>query len=203
MHETSRSLTVTVLRVLTVTVLMVLAVTLAGCGASTKLVRPCCYTGDVAITHLADTQLTLEDGTTVGFVDVFSGFRPHSAALARAFPFEKAAIGLVTFASLREVLPEYDANGDRILEKPELTALYVREAARGLGYPVVRIEPSGGSGAIATSRADESALVRFVERHLRDMAEPQRKIFRDLYWLGLEVDTLPHFFELEDDVFGL
>jgi len=180
---------------------MMLAIALAGCGASTNLVRPCCYKGDVAITHLADTRLTLEDGTTVDFVDIFSGFRPHSAALARVFPFEKADIGLVTFASLRDTLPKYDANGDRILEKPELTTLYVQEAARGLGYPVVRIEPSGGSGAIATSRADESALVRFVERHLQEMAKPQRRMFRDLYWLGLEVETLPHFFD--DEIGGL
>lgn len=35
------------------------------------------------------------------------------------------------------------------------------------------------------------------------MAPPQRKIFRDLYWLGVEVDTLPHFFEYEDDGLGL
>ena len=33
------------------------------------------------------------------------------------------------------------------------------------------------------------------------MAEPHRKLFRDLYWLGLEVKTLPHFFEFEDGEF--
>ena len=182
---------------------MVLAITLAGCGASTNLVRPCCYKGDVALTHLADTQLALEDGATVAFSDVFSDFGADPSAFARVFPFEKADIGLVTFASLRDILPEYDANGDRILEKPELTALYVREAARGLGYPVVRIEPSGDGGAIATSRADESALVRFVERHRQEMARPQQRIFRDLHWLGLEVRTLPHFFDDEIGGFAI
>ena len=101
---------------------------------------------------------------------------------------------------MRTVLPEYDANEDRILQEPELTALYVREAARGLGYPVVvRIDPSGSNGAIATSRADVSALVRFVERHVHEMAPPQRKIFRDLYWIGIEVDTAPHFFDYDLD----
>ena len=188
-------------RVLSAIAPVLLAVTLAGCGASTSLVRPCCYDGDVALTHLADTQLTLEEGATVAFGRVFSDFGANPPAIARIFPFEKADIGLVTFESLRDVLPEYDANGDRILEKPELTALYVREAARGLGYPVVRIEPSGDNGAIVTSRADESALVRFVERHVHEMATPQRRIFRDLYWLGLEVRTLPHFFD--DEIGGL
>ena len=187
-------------RTLTSIAPMLLAVTLAGCGASTNLVKPCCYKGDVALTHLADTQLTLEDGATVAFGQVFSDFGADPPPLALVFPFEKADIGLVTFESLRDLLPKYDANGDRILEKPELTALYVQEAARGLGYPVVRIEPSGGNGAIATSRADESALVRFVERHRHEMAKPQRRLFRDLYWLGIEVDTLPHFFDIEDDI---
>ena len=175
-----------------------LGIVLAGCAPSTNLVKPCCYDGDVALTHLGDIRLTLESGATVAFGDVFSGFSADSDHFARVFPFEKADIGLVTFQSLRDVLPKYDANRDRILQKPELTALYVREAARGLGYAVVRIEPSGGNGAITTSRADESALVRFVERHAHEMAKPQQKIFRDLYWLGLEVDTLPHFFDFDE-----
>ena len=63
--------------------------------------------------------------------------------------------------------------------------------------------PSGSAGAIATSRADVSALVRFVERHVHEMARPQQRIFRDLHWLGLEVDTLPHFFTDEIDGLGI
>jgi GNAT superfamily N-acetyltransferase len=190
-------------RITTAIVTVVLGVALAGCGPSTNLVKPCCYKGDVALTHLADTRLALASGATVPFGDVFSGFTADPATFGRVFPFEKADIGLVTFASLRGVLPEYDANGDRILEQPELTALYVQEAARGLGYPVVGIDPSGSNGAIVTSRADMSALVRFVERHVHEMAQPQQKIFRDLYWLGLEVDTLPHFFDDELDGLGI
>lgn len=177
----------------------VLGLALAGCGTSTRLVEPCCYQGDVALTHLADTRLMLESGGSVPFGDVFAGFEADPSPLGRTFPFRKADIGLVTFTTLRDVLPRYDANGDRILQEPELTSLYVREAARGLGYPVVGIDPSGTNGAIVTSRADVSALVRFVERNAHAMAQPQRKIFRDLYWLGIEVRTLPHFF---DDTLG-
>ena len=190
-------------RTVTALATMALGIVLAGCGASANLTRPCCYNGDVALTHLGDTRLTLEDGTTVAFGDVFAGFSVDTTSFGRVFPFSKADIGRVTFASLRDVLPRYDANEDRILEEPELTALYVREAARGLGYPVARIDPSGAGGAIATSRADVSALVRFVERHAREMAPPQRKIFRDLYWLGVEMDTVPHFFDDELDGLGL
>ena len=190
-------------RIVTSMAMAVLAVALVGCKPSTNLVRPCCYKGEVALLHLADTMLVLEDGATVAFGDIFSDFSADSDSFARVFPFEKADIGLVTFQSLRDVLPAYDANDDRILEEPELTALYVREAARGLGYPVVRIEPSGGNGAIATSRADVSGLVRFVERHVHEMATPQQRIFRDLYWLGIEVDTLPHFFADELDGLGV
>jgi len=166
----------------------VLAVALGGCKPSTDLVKPCCYRGDVALAHLADTRLTLEDGSTVTFGEAFPGFDTESDSFGRVFPFRKADLGS-------------DANADRILETPELTTLYVTEAARGLGYPVVGIEPSGAGGAIATSRADESALVRFVERHLHEMAKPQQGIFRDLYWLGVEVETLPHFFILDFDDF--
>ena len=190
-------------RIITAAATVVLAMALAGCKPSTNLVKPCCYDGDVALTHLSDTHLTLEDGATVAFGDVFSGFIADTGHFGRVFPFKKADIGLVTFASLRDLLPKYDANGDRVLEGPELTALYVQEAARGLGHPVVGIEPSGGDGAIATSRADVSALVRFVERHVHEMARPQQRIFRDLYWLGLEVDTLPHFFADELDGLGI
>ena len=190
-------------RIVTSMAMAVLAVALVGCKPTTNLVSPCCYKGEVALLHLADTTLVLEDGATVAFGDVFSDFSAGSDSFARVFPFEKADIGLVTFQSLRDVLPAYDANDDRILEEPELTALYVREAARGLGYPVVRIEPSGGNGAIATSRADVSGLVRFVERHVHEMATPQQRIFRDLYWLGIEVDTLPHFYADELDGLGV
>lgn len=189
-------------RIIAATGIMALAIALAGCKASTNLVRPCCYKGNVALTHLLDTKLVLENGATVAFGDVFADFGADSDAFARVFPFEKADIGLVTFASLRDVLPRYDTNDDRILEEPELTALYVQEAARGLGYAVVRIEP-GGDGAIVTSRADVSALVRFVDRHAHEMAKPQQRIFRDLYWLGIEVDTLPHFFTDEVDGLGV
>ena len=190
-------------RIVTSMAAAVLAIALAGCKPSANLVRPCCYKGEVALAHLADTKLVLEDGATIEFGDAFPDFSADSDSFARVFPFEKADIGLVTFASLREVLPRYDANDDRILEEPELTALYVQEAARGLGYPVVRIEPNGGNGAIATSRADVSGLVRFVERHVHEMAKPQQRIFRDLYWLGIEVDTLPHFFADELDGLGV
>lgn len=179
-----------------------LAAVLGGCKPSANLVKPCCYDGDVALVHLADTRLVLEDGSTVAFGEVFPGFGPDTDSFGRVFPFARADIGIDSFATLREVLPRYDANADRILETPEITALYVAEAARGLGYPAVRIEPSGADGAIATSRADESALVRFVERHLHEMTKPQQAIFRDLYWLGVEVDTLPHFVDMEDDAAG-
>ena len=189
-------------RICTAIATTVLAVALGGCKPSANLVRPCCYNGDVALVHLADTRLTLEDGSTVAFGDAFPDFDTASDSFGRVFPFRKADLGFDTFASLRDVLPKHDANGDGILETPELTALYVTEAARGLGYPVTGIVPSGAGGAIATSRADESALVRFVERHVHEMAKPQQRIFRDLYWLGVEVEALPHFFDVEDDGFG-
>ena len=56
------------------------------------------------------------------------------------------------------------------------------------------IDPGGNGGAIATSQADISALVRFVERNLDKMARPQRAIFRDLRRLALELEGPPYLF---------
>ena len=169
----------------------VLGLVLAGCRASTDLAEPGLYRGDVALTHLADTRLTLDDGTTVAFGDIFRDFNAKSSRLARVFPFRSADIRLVDFTSLRDVLPKYDANGDHYLQEPELTALYVHEAARGLGFAVARVDPSGATGAIATSPADVSELMRFIDRHLHEMAPPQRRIFYDLYRLGRELRPRP------------
>ena len=169
----------------------VIGLVLAGCRASPDLARPGLYRGDAALTRLADTRLTLENGTTVAFGEIFGDFDAKPGRLARVFPFRSADIRLVDFASLREVLPKYDANEDRYLQEPELTTLYVHEAARGLGFEVVRVEPSGATGAIATSSADVSELMRFVDRHLHEMAPPQRRIFYDLHRLGHELRPRP------------
>ena len=168
--------------------MVVLGIALAGCAASTDLRKPSTYRGDVVLAHLADTRLTLESGETVAFGDVFPGFDATSSAIRHSYPFRDADIRLVDFASLRDVLPRYDANDNDWIEEPELTTLYVFEAARGLGRPVARIDPGGTGGAIATSQADVSALVRFVDRNLDDMARPQRMVFRDLRRLALQLE---------------
>ena len=175
----------------TVIAMTVIGLVLAGCHASTDLASPDHYRGDAAPTRLADTRLTLENGTTVAFGEIFTDFDAKPGRLARVFPFRSADIRLVDFASLRDVLPKYDANEDHYLQEPELTALYVHEAARGLGFAVVRVDPSGETGAIATSPADVSELMRFIDRHLHEMALPQRRIFYDLYRLGHELRPRP------------
>ena len=175
----------------TAVAMTMLGLVLAGCRTSTDLARPGLYRGDVALTRLADTRLTLENGSTVAFGEIFRDFNAKPGRLTRAFPFRSADIRLVDFASLRDVLPKYDANEDHYLQEPELTALYVHEAARGLGFAVVRVDPSGATGAIATSSADVSELMRFIDRHLREMAPPQRRIFYDLYRLGHELRPRP------------
>ena len=169
-----------------------LAIALAGCAASTDLRKPSDYRGEVVLTHLVDTRLTLDNGETVAFRDVFPGFDASPSPLRHSFPFRHADIRLVDFASLRDILPRYDANEDDYIQEPELTALYVFEAARGLGRPVARIDPGGSGGAIATSQADISALVRFVDRNLDEMARPQRTVFRDLRRLALQLEGPPY-----------
>jgi hypothetical protein len=155
-------------------------VSLGACTSNTALVDPCCYTGEYVKARFHDVYLKLGDGREVAFLEVFDGFEPDQSAFAPYFPMRDIRIGMVTFATLRAVLPEYDANDNGVIEEPELTVLYVRESARGFGYDVTYIGTNPRVDALVAARADVGGLLKYLERRTSAMNGHGQALFRDL-----------------------
>lgn len=164
-----------------------LIATLASCASSTELVPPCCYTGDVALAHVADVKLALTDGNEIGFAQAFPGYEPQPGPFTTAFPFRRVEIARVTFGALRPVLPQYDANDNGRMEEPELTVLYIREAALGMGLKVDHVATSDRADALVLSAGETGGLVRYVKANLDQMTPPARDIFKKLDLLGIQL----------------
>ena len=163
------------------------ALVFSGCISTTSVVQPCCYVGEVELTRLGDLGLQLASGEQVNFRDIFFDFRPATGIATKPLPFRSAEIGLVSYRPLRELLSEYDANADTLLQHPELTVLYIHETARGLGKPLAR--SPANLGAIATAQADIGGMMEFIDRHQQKLdGETQRLLF-DLEELGRELRT--------------
>ena len=160
---------------------------LSSCASTTEPVPPCCYTGDVALAHVRDVQLALSDGNKVGFTQAFPGYEAQSGVFTTAFPFNKVEIAQVTYGALRPVLPQYDANGNGRLEQPELTVLYIREAALGLGLGVDYVAANERVDALVLSAGESGGLVRYVDGNLERMTPAARDIFKKLKMVGLDI----------------
>lgn len=172
-------------RTLPAALLLVLA--LAGCASSTTPVPPCCYAGEVETLRLAELPVTLADGRTLSFAEVFAGYAPQQGVFARALPFDEVLPEDVVFASLLPLLPLYDANGDGRLEKPEVVVLYAREAARATGVDVAHFGAGEPVWAVSAPSADIGGLVAWVEANRSRMSPQGQTIFRDLENLGRDL----------------
>ena len=159
-------------------VLSVLSI--GACASNSTLIDPCCYTGEYVKARFHDVYLRLDDGGDLAFSEVFDGFEPDQSVFSPYFPMRNVRIGLVTFAALRAVLPEYDANENGHLEEPELTVLYIREAARGFGHDVSYIGTNPRVDALVAARADVGGLIKYLDRTTSNMNEQGQAIFRDL-----------------------
>jgi len=162
---------------------------LSACASSTDLVKPCCYIGSVTLARLHDLKLSMENGRIHPFAEIFPRFHPRTGLAARVFPFARVDIRSVTYSPLDDLMPDYDANRNTVLEEPELAVLYLRESARGLGR---RVEHVGGATpirALALARADISGLMRFVETAKPEMNARAREIFDELELLGIDLRT--------------
>ena len=164
-----------------------LLATLASCASTMELVPPCCYTGDVALAHVEDVKLTLSDGSRVGFTQAFPGYQSQTGPFTTAFPFRKVEIAEVTLGALRPVLPQYDANDNGNLEEPELTVLYIREAALGLGLNVDYVATDDRADALVLSAGEIGGLVRYVKANMDQMTPPARDIFKKMELLGIKL----------------
>ncbi len=163
-----------------------LLLTLASCASTTEPISPCCYTGNLALAHVEDVKLALADGNKVGFPQAFPGYQSQSGPFTTAFPFRKVEIAQVTHGALRPVLPQYDANENGNLEEPELTVLYIREAAIGLGLNVDHVATTDRTDALVLSAGETGGLVRYVNANMDRMAPAARDIFKKLELIGLE-----------------
>ena len=163
------------------------AATLASCASTTQPVQPCCYTGDVALAHVEDVKLTLTDGSRIGFAEAFPGYESQPGPFTTAVPFRKVEIAEVTFGALRPVLPQYDANDNGNLEEPELTVLYIREAALGMGLNVDYVATDNRADALVLSAGETGGLVRYVKANMDQMAPPAQDIFKKLELLGIKL----------------
>ncbi len=162
-------------------------VTLASCASTSEPVTPCCYTGDVALAHVEDVKLALTDGKEVAFRQAFPGYESQPGPFTTAFPFRKVEIARVTHGVLRPVLPQYDANDNGNLEEPELTVLYIREAALGLGLNVDHVATSDRADALVLSAGETGGLVRYVNTNMDRMAPASKDIFKKLELVGREL----------------
>ncbi len=163
-----------------------LLTTLASCASTTEPIPPCCYTGEVALAHVRDVQLALADGNKIGFQQAFPGYATQSGVFTTGFPFNKVEIAQVTYGALRPVLPQYDANENGNLEQPELTVLYIREAALGLGLKVDHVATNDRVDALILSQGEIGGLVRYVDANFERMTAEAQDIFKKLKLVGLD-----------------
>lgn len=169
--------------------LLVLAsLLLSACVGSTSLIKNCCYQGDVALVHLDKVQFVAPDGTTSPFNDIYPGFKLQDSFATKSFPFRKVDYALVTYDALAVILPLYDANKNRSLEEPEITVMYLREGARGMGHKVDHLAVDGKRvDAISTSGADVGGLMLYLDARMDSLTPEAQAEFRDLERVGLDI----------------
>ncbi len=161
---------------------------ITACTGSTALVRPCCYQGEVVLSHLKDIEFSMEGGGTNTFREVFRDFQLDDSELLGILPFEEAAFSDVIYETADRILRAYDANEDGHIEEPELTVLYLIEIARGLGFKVEGMARPQ-SRAITTSPAEVSGLLNFISHNKAGLNATARQLFQELEWVGEDVRT--------------
>ena len=161
---------------------------LGACGGSTSLIKNCCYNGDAALVHVDRVQFVAPDGTTSTFDKGHPGYAPQDSFATKSFPFRKVDYAQVTYGTLAVILPLYDANKDGFLEEPEITVLYLREGALGMGREVDHLAVDGKRvDAITTSRSDVGGLMRYLDARKDSLTPEVQAQFRDLERVGQDI----------------
>lgn len=161
---------------------------LGGCVGSTTLIRDCCYEGDAALVYLDEVEFIAPDGNISKFADIYPGFVSQDSFLTKSFPFRKVQISQVTYDSLAVILPLYDANKNGFLEEPEVTVLYLREGALGMGRKVDHLAVKGKRfDAIMTSRSNVGGLMNYLDARQNSLSKEVQAEFRDMERVGLDI----------------
>jgi hypothetical protein len=168
--------------------LIAASLSLGACVGSTSLIKNCCYEGDAALVHLEKVQFVAADGGISGMNENYPGFKWQDSFLTKSFPFQKVQYALVTYDSLAVLMPLYDANKNGYLEEPEITVLYLREGALGMGRKVDHLAVDGKRvNAITTSRADVGGLMLYLDARMDSLTPEVKTEFRDLERVGLDI----------------
>jgi len=161
---------------------------LGACVGSTSLIKNCCYEGNAALVHLDKVQFVAPDGAVSTLNDIYPGFKIQDSFATDSFPFRKVRYAQITYDSLAVLMPLYDANKNGLLEEPELTVLYLREGALGMGHKVDHLAVDGKRvNAITTSRADEGGLMIYLDARMDALTPEVQAEFRDLERVGLDI----------------
>lgn len=164
-----------------------LSLLVSACASTSEPQPPCCYVGEVRLGHVQDVYLALDDGSRLAFTEAFPGYSAQSGFFNTAFPFNRVDISRITYAALLPVLPQYDANGDGRLEQPELTVLYIREAALGLGHDVRYVGTNERVDALVLPTGEIGGLVKYVNSRLEQMTPSARNVFQKLKLVGRDL----------------
>ncbi len=164
------------------------ALLLGACVGSSSLIKNCCYDGNAALVHLDKVQFVAPDGARSTLNDIYPGFAIQDSLATNSFPFRKVRYAQITYDSLAVLMPLYDANKNGLLEEPELTVLYLREGALGMGHKVDHLAVDGKRvNAITTSRADEGGLMIYLDARMDALTPEVQAEFRDLERVGLDI----------------
>ncbi|NIM28743.1 MAG: hypothetical protein GTO67_09500 [Gammaproteobacteria bacterium] len=168
--------------------LLVAATFLLGGCSGTALVKNCCYDGEEAVVYLDEVEFVAADGSVSKFADVYPGFAPQESFFTTLLPFRKVNNALVVYDSLVLPLSLYDANKNGFTEEPELTVLYLREGALGMGHQVDHLAVGGKRyGAITTSPSYVGGLMQYLNARKDSLPPETQAIFRDLVQVGQDI----------------
>lgn len=159
----------------------------AGCASPNEIRKPCCYDGVLTLAPLQQVRFVMDDGSEKEFEQVFKGFYAQDRSLPTQFPVNKIGISGLVYDVLSVVFPEYDANKNGFMEEPEMTVLYVREGALGMGFKVSHLKVDERVIALQTSLADEGGLVTFVRTHRAEMTKEAQSLFGEIDYLTVQI----------------
>ena len=160
--------------------LVACALSLSAWAPTSSATLRCCYQGDPPELAAADVEVKLEDGRTVTFGELFPDFQSSTSSFPLYYPVYRLDIARVVYKHLFLKFVVYDANDNGFIEEPELTVLYMEEAARGLDKSIDHLGADDRLRAIFVSPGDIDGLIRLVKRHRSSMKPEAQKTFYEI-----------------------
>jgi hypothetical protein len=146
----------------------------------------CCYSGDVIDSPAAEVEVKLEGGRVVTFGELFPDFEPSMSFFTLMYPVYRLDIARVVYPHLAVKFIEYDANGNGLIEEPELNVLFMEEIARGLDHPITQLGGDSRVRAVFVSARDIDGLIRLVKRRRSELKPDALKTFDEIELLRID-----------------